>query len=320
MKKLLCILLTLACILSLAACGKTEQNQTPQPNSTDDISQTDIPASKSQTETSVSENQKNFKLSGKGGNRYFGDDVTFVKNSGFDLKYWYTPLKLCVREINITGAGLEKEVLLGVLTDTHLTSNPKAISAFETTMEFASLTDSVVICGDICDNFGNQSNANVFKGYFSEKYKDALCVVGNHDKYSNDADANEAYLKSVWPHDHNYYVKSLGDVLLVGTNNGDETFESEQVDLLKKEIANAQEENKVIILFCHIPLNMLDNTKGPNAQMYELLTNNTDVVKAVVSGHAHGDSKNMLGNLPQYTLEGTGHDYMRSNILLISIK
>ena len=139
--------------------------------------------------------------------------------------------------------------------------------------------------------------------------------------FGKDFAENEQYLSSVWPHNHNYYSKTVGEkVVLVGVNNGADTFSAEQCTAFESEIKSARSGGKVILFFCHVPPTTLDRSNTQNAKMIELLTKNTDVVKVVISGHAHGDSKKMLETLPQYTIEGTGHDYMRSNVLIVSVK
>lgn len=178
-----------------------------------------------------------------------------------------------------------------------------------------------MLCGDIAENFRSETNVNIFKKYFLEQFKDTLCVVENHDRYSADFNENDEYIKSIWPHDTMYYSKIVKDkVILVGVDNSYETFYPEQCEALGKEIENAREKGQIIIFVCHIPLNMLDCSSGVNKQMYDLLLSNTDVVKLALAGHAHGDSKTMVGNLPVYTLEGTGHDRMNKNVLIITIK
>lgn len=307
MKKVLALVVCLTCFAMLAAC-----------NGSSDIS--NIAENKEQTENEPSAAEI-FYSKGSTGNLYFGENVTASKKNGYDNRYWYTPLKINVREINITDMGLTEPITIGVLSDTHLCTNASAINSFETVMQYVNLTDSVVICGDVCDTFANKSNADIFKKYFSDTYKNVFCVVGNHDKYSDNFAENVEYINNVWPHDPMYYSKAVKEkVILVGVNNGYGTFYEEQVVKLSNEIENARKNGQIIIFVHHISINTMDCTTGVNKQIYDLLTENTDVVKLALSGHMHSDSKTMVENLPVYTVEGTGHDKMQNNMLVITVK
>lgn len=313
MKKILLIFLSIVLAFTLSACGVgAGEEPNEKVNST-------LQTGEEQTEEEKL--KELFLTKGKEGNRYFGDEVTFGSDKGFDKKYWYTPLNLSLREVNLSGTGVNQSVIIGVLTDTHLRPDDAAIKAFEETFKIAGLTDQTVICGDIVEGFAYKNCTDIFKSYFENKNKGVILAVGNHDKYSSDQAENEQFLAGIWPHDHNFYTKTVKDsVVLVTVNNSADCFTDTQCELFLKEIDKARKDNKRIIFICHVPPSTLDNAAGANARMYSLLTENTDVVLAVVAGHAHGDSKTMLGSLPQYALEGTGHGYMRNNLLLISVE
>lgn len=172
-----------------------------------------------------------------------------------------------------------------------------------------------------------------------------------------------AMMQSVWKHDVTYTSKVLGDkVMVIQLDNGQQKFLDNQVALLTADLATARQKGYTVLLFMHIPLytnnpaessvnalradgqgwatsrdfytNQNNDFVGspsmdPNsatAKVYNLITNNGDIIRGVFNGHAHADvyteiaAKTAGGSsimIPQYTL--TGSIYGDGHVLKIRV-
>lgn len=158
-------------------------------------------------------------------------------------------------------------------------------------------------------------------------------------------------MQAVWKHDVTYTSRVLGDkVMVIQLDNGQKKFLDNQVPLLQADLALARQKGYTVLLFMHIPLytnnpaeasvNALRaddqsgasnrdfyrnqnnefvgsptmDTNSATYKVYNLITNNGDIIKGVFNGHAHADfyteivAKTASGNstvIPQYTLTGS---------------
>ena len=169
-------------------------------------------------------------------------------------------------------------------------------------------------------------------------------------------------LKSAWIHDADYYSKVLDErVMLIQMNNASDPsqkygcFWDHQVEPLKNDLALAREKGYTVLLFYHIPLatgNPADYSitasmvgdkngsvrnlytqgvgklsSGASKEVYNLITNNADIIGGAFCGHTHNDfyteikAKNADGTdavIPQYVLMGV--PYGKGNILRITVE
>lgn len=157
-------------------------------------------------------------------------------------------------------------------------------------------------------------------------------------------------LEAAWKHDLYYVSKVLDErVMIIVMDNallydyGDPGFWDRQVEPFKNDLALAREKGYTVLLFYHIPLctrNVTDynvvplgshgvafnfytkgvgnvNTKGASKEIYDMITNNADLIAATFCGHRHGDyyteikAKNADGTdaaIPQYVLAAMPYD------------
>lgn len=169
-------------------------------------------------------------------------------------------------------------------------------------------------------------------------------------------------LKNSWPHDVDYYSKVLDErVMLIQMNNASDSnikfgcFWDHQVEKLQKDLELAREKDYTVLLFYHIPLatgnpkdysiNALmvgdpvnstinlytggvgNHSSGASKEVYDLITNNADIIAGAFCGHKHGDfyaeikAKNADGSdavIPQYVLNGVA--YGKGHVLKITIE
>jgi hypothetical protein len=203
------------------------------------------------------------------------------------------------------------------------------------------------------------------KSVIWEKDPDALIALGNHDSvrtwafkgYAPDTTTRESryeILQANWKHDIFYTSKVLGNkVMIVQMENGAYTFNQEQITKLKADLATAKSKGYIVLLFIHIPIGTgksedaavtpIRVTDGNNKdklnatdvnlrdadtlEMYNLITNNADVIKGIFAGHVHNDhyvevkAKTSDGQdavIPQYVLAGSFYD--NGHVLKITVK
>ncbi|MBQ4552172.1 MAG: metallophosphoesterase [Clostridia bacterium] len=169
-------------------------------------------------------------------------------------------------------------------------------------------------------------------------------------------------LKTVWQQDVYYHSEVLGDkVMLVLLNNGENRYYAHQTEKLRADIERARRENLIILLFQHEPIcthneketavtplwvnlspaprdycngvyfiGNTHKTEDESMEMYRLITESADVIKAVFCGHMHnevyteiagtdyssGEAKPVL--IPQYILDAAAYD--KGHMLVITVR
>lgn len=170
------------------------------------------------------------------------------------------------------------------------------------------------------------------------------------------------WLAQYWNGDMFYSSKVLDDkVMLITMMNGEHVFYESQIEPLNRDIEAARNNGYIVLLFMHESLttnnpaetavnallagdpgwatneNFCSNPQnhhvgGPNSTgatktVYDIITNNADVIKGVFNGHTHCDfyteiiAKTHSGEdtvIPQYTLNGTAYD--KGHVLKITVK
>lgn len=230
-----------------------------------------------------------------------------------------------------------------------LVDNDDTIATFKRCVNYAADADRIVVTGDIA-NFYSRANLDTIEKYVFNPLENInpsmsakiIAVGGNHDATfplpsanvgiheSNRNDLAELYEE--YSQNLDYYSEIIdGRVMIIQMDNAtrhdvsSERFTEAQRVALENDIAVAKENGYTVLIFCHIPLPTqnsadgyytdydLDSYKsdGPSKSVYELITNNADVIKGYFAGHNHGDayseikaktSDGKLAFIPQYVL------------------
>ncbi len=144
--------------------------------------------------------------------------------------------------------------------------------------------------------------------------------TGNPDKLPLQTRLN--YLKEFWPNDIHFDFKIVKDkVICVQLDNSQGCYLDEQAEKLQNIILKARNENKIILIFQHEPLStgnkededlqghpdlpganqkhynfysgdLIYSTNKPpkdaDKKIYNILKENTDIIKGIFAGHVHG--------------------------------
>lgn len=213
----------------------------------------------------------------------------------------------------------DAETVFSTKTRSHIDTVDNLVKS----LEFVSKYDAFAMTGDIIDYLTMGSLETLKKVAFDKNYN-ALYALGDHEIVKNmltflqeqeSLEAKQALLQQYWPHNI-YYTSKLvnNNVLMVQLDNSTDFYQECQVEQLKRDIELARENGYIIIIFQHQPVSTgnPDHTAvpslshatgsyatydfytgeveiggGASKKVYELMTKNADVVRAVVSGHAH---------------------------------
>lgn len=184
------------------------------------------------------------------------------------------------------------------------------------------ISDQIVITGDVMDYCSNGC-AEMLQKEIWDKYPEALVTTGNHEWCQNmegtvaetlTFDQRRERLEKAWKHNLYYTSKVVKDkVMLILLENGRPGFWDCQIEPLKADLKLAREKGYAVLAFMHIALatnnpdckavkaligDRVENfVDGPvvggafkdNAtqEVYNILTNNADVIKGVFTGHFH---------------------------------
>ena len=239
-------------------------------------------------------------------------------------------------------------------------SVPQAIKC----MEYGSFFDQTVVTGDALD-YLSWGALELTKKYIWDPYPDTLVTLGNHEPVRvmglptdvpdpTTLESRYQILQEHWNHDIYYTSKVLKDnVMIIQMDNSQNKFWDSQIEKLQADIATAKANGYTVLLFVHVGLyngnpndttikairtndtgeyNNLKHVIGYNAsgatkEVYDIITNNADVIKGIFTGHMHDDyyteiiSKTSDGadaTIPQYTL--TGSFYEGGHVLKIKVK
>ena len=232
-------------------------------------------------------------------------------------------------------------------------------------LEYAKDADQLVVTGDVMDYLSNGTLA-LTKQYIFDPFPGAMVNVGNHEPVrqmqgtvaeNTTLESRLAILQENWIHDIYYSSKVLGDkVMLIQMDNGSTgEFWPSQVEPFKKDLATAREKGYTVLLFYHIPLatgNPADynataivvgdkngsvrnlytkgvgnHSMGASKEIYQLITNNADIIAGGFCGHTHNDfyteikAKTASGEatvIPQYILIGV--PYGKGHALKITVE
>lgn len=248
-------------------------------------------------------------------------------------------------------------------------ANGASVHVIKKDMKYAQKYDQTIITGDTLDYLSKGAIELMYK-YIWDVDHEVLIALGNHDQEKQmqtnrpeqtSLEERRAILQSVWKHDICYVSKLIKNkVLAVVLDNGNSTYYEEQVDKLSKDIELAKKNNYVVLIFQHEAIctgypqdrekaafraydrefdNFYDERIGydlsddtPSNRVYQLITENADVVKGVFCGHCHSayyteikgsyideKGKKVEQNIPQPILTPSSFDKYAGHVMKITV-
>lgn len=238
------------------------------------------------------------------------------------------------------------------------------------TMDITKFFDQTIITGDTLD-YITWGTIDLMEELVWKACPDVLVTMGGHDitrvmqgKVPDDTTLESRYeiVKKAWHHDVHYASRVLADkVRVVSINNGENKYLPGQAEKLEADIIDARKRGIIMLIFQHeqlctrnpaesdaVPIRINDGSgsrdfysnfvgnetsmQNPDTKrVYELITQNADVIKGVFCGHKHSDfyteiiasytDKNgarVDTVIPQYVL--TGNMYDKGHALIITVK
>ena len=231
-------------------------------------------------------------------------------------------------------------------------SVPAAIKA----LEAADFCDAAVLLGDTLDYMSEGAAELVKKHIIRKYPEIIMVLGGHDitkemqtkipDKLP--LEEREAYVAAFWPHDIHYYSRVINNkVVVVALNNSMSCYLESQIEKLRFDIDEARKNGRIIIVAQHEPLaayteekgivpavivnggalkevNFMtpdiigasQNNSGVTGEVVKLITENADVIKAVVAGHWHSqfygeinasyekDGKRVETVIPEFVISG----------------
>lgn len=193
-------------------------------------------------------------------------------------------------------------------------------------MDVAQYADQTVLTGDTLD-YLSQGAMRMTRRHILRRDPQVLMAVGRHDLTKQmqtglpnrrSLEEREALLSELWPHDIYYHAADVGDrVICVALNNSQGRFLPCQCAPLQADMERARAQGRILLAFMHEPIathdgrgdietlwhmpgtSPLANFSGAGIigakpdedeatrTVYELLTENADVVRGVFCGHMH---------------------------------
>ena len=217
-------------------------------------------------------------------------------------------------------------------------------------LEYAAYVgDQIVVTGDSMDTLSFGS-ASVMQKLIWDKYPGTLVTAGNHEWAQNfegnypetlSWEHRANLLENIWAKNHDLYYTSKvikNKVMVIQMDNGSSKFWPQTVEPFTRDLALAKEKGYTVLIFMHLPLKTenrtdaaavsLDGTStqnfatgaryvggssstGATKTIYDLITNNADIIAGIFTGDAHQDfyteivaktSSGVDTVIPQYVL------------------
>lgn len=192
-------------------------------------------------------------------------------------------------------------------------------------MEYACYFDQIVLTGDVID-YLSWGNLELLQQRIWDRAPTALVAMGNHEPVRcmglpkdvadpSTLESRYEMLQGAWKHNIFYTSRIVKDkAMVIQLDNGLGRFCEQQIPQLEADIAKAREKGYVVLLFYHDPLDTSGVAKGDVAtrKVYEIITNNADVIKGAFCGHVHANryeeikaktASGRAATIPQYILE-----------------
>lgn len=266
---------------------------------------------------------------------FLENEIKELDIEGYPVAYEIMNTGVTVREVTIPSVKKTENIVeIAMITDSHLKNTEHSIKALKQAVECASDCEQMVFCGDNIDAVSYQLNVDLFTEIVWNKYPDAICILGNHELLYGDQEQNRTLIDKIWPHNTVYVSKIIDDVVLIcALDNSSRFFTEQQCDMLEKDIQMARNNGLAVLFFHHIVISALDITQAANERMYNILSSNGDVVRAIFAGHNHVDivdefsssysdeNNNMIQTtIPCYRLLACGENGSLGNVLKITIR
>lgn len=247
-----------------------------------------------------------------------------------------------------------------------------SVKSADKAMEFAKLFDLTVITGDTLDYLSNGA-VELMRKHIWGADPNAIACLGGHEltrqMQTGKPDETplaerQAYLAKVWNHDIYYHSEVLGGkVMIIALDNSCACYWDCQVPKLEADITRAKQEGLVVLIFQHEPLstgkaedsavetffkcdkNTADFYSGAyigsvsrvmtgaTERIYNMITENADIVRGVFCGHVHSAFYTELNGsykdsststhtktIPQVALEGNVYNNQAGHVMRITVK
>ncbi len=287
--------------------------------------------------------------------------ITLVGNK--DEKNWiyrFGEGGLTVRETVLNSGRGGDAVEIVHITDAHIAFNITERLNWKACLRYAADYDYTVATGDLIE--GLHTDLTKFLKNSLDQNPNTMLVLGNHEwnptkGTPEEMDERYALLQEYWPNDVVYSSAVVKNkVMLIQLDNSQSKFWDSQIPKLQADLKTAREKGYTVLLFYHVPLRTENPEEGqvkallPNnpkvintynfcssqlrgtendatGQVYDIITNNADVIKGAFCGHFHEDiyteivAKTADGTdavIPQYINHAARYD--NGHVLKITVK
>lgn len=288
-------------------------------------------------------------------------EITLVGNK--NEKNWIYRLGeggLIVRETVIESDRGGDAVEIVQITDAHIAFNIQERVNWKTCLRYAANYDYTVATGDLIEGL-HTDLTKLLKNSLNNN-PSTMLSLGNHEwnptkGTPEDMDERYALLQEYWPNDVVYSSTVVKNkVMLIQLDNSQSKFWDSQIPKLQTDLKTARQKGYTVLLFYHVPLrtqnpdetsvkallpsdprfiysydfcsSQLRGTENDaTSQVYDIITNNADVIKGTFCGHLHEDiyteivAKTADGKdavIPQYVNHAARYD--NGHVLKITVK
>lgn len=229
---------------------------------------------------------------------------------------------LVVRETTVDSGRGGEAVEIVQITDAHIGFAVTQRLTWQTALRYAAGADYTVATGDIIEALHTDLTDWLKNSLL--KSPNTMMVLGNHEWNPTEGTPEameDRYdlLQGSWPNDVVYSsVVVKNKVMLIGLDNSQSKFWDSQIPKLEADLKTARTKGYAVLLFYHIPL----RTENPDEmkvkallptdpkiintynfrsgqlrgkendatdKIYDIITNNADVIKGAFCGHLHED-------------------------------